>query len=172
MKKWSSSLLNKTVILGVDPGLKATGYGVVEVAWKPDCRIRLLEAGTINPKPRDSMPLRIQSVYKNLTDVIHQHTPQVMVLEKLFAHYKHPTTAIIMGHVRGAICLLCAHCEIELVEHSVKRIRKALVGNGSASKQQTQFAVSQILKVDPSKLTLDASDALALALGYAYMQRL
>lgn len=171
MKKWSSSLLNKTVILGVDPGLKATGYGVVEVTWRPDCRIRLLETGTINPKSRDSMPLRIHSVHKNLNDVIHQHAPQVMVLEKIFAHYKHPATAAIMGHVRGAICLLCAQCDIELVEHSVKRIRKALVGNGSASKQQTQFAVAQILKVDPAKLTLDASDALALALGYAYMQR-
>lgn len=172
MKKWSSSLLNKTVIVGVDPGLKATGYGVIEVAWRPDCRIRLLEAGTINPKSRDPMPLRIDSVYKNLNDVIRQHLPQIMVLEKIFAHYKHPATACVMGHVRGAICLLCAHCNIELAEYSVKRIRKALVGNGSATKQQTQFAVSQVLNVDPLKLTLDASDALALALGYAYMHRL
>ncbi len=172
MKKWSRSLLSKTVILGVDPGLKATGYGVIEVVWQPDRRIRLLEAGTINPKSRDSMPLRIDSVYKNLKDIIHQHAPHLMVLEKLFAHYKHPTTAFIMGHVRGAICLLCAHCQIELAEYSVKRIRKALVGNGSATKQQTQLAVAKVLSVDPSKLTLDASDALALALGHAYMQRL
>ena len=94
-----------------------------------------------------------------------------MVLEKLYAHYKHPTTACILGHVRGVICLLCSNRSLELVEHSVKRIRKALIGNGNASKQQIRECVSHILNSNSNKLSLDASDALALALGYSYIQR-
>ncbi len=70
---------------------------------------------------------------------------------------------------RGAICLLCAKKNIELAEHSVKRIRKALTGNGNATKNQTQRVVAHILNIDGNKLTLDASDALALALGYVRM---
>jgi len=100
-----------------------------------------------------------------------RHAPQVMVLEKLYAHYKHPVTASIMGHARGVICLVCAERGVELVEESPKRVRKAVVGNGNASKQQTLRVVANFLKIDPARLTLDASDALALALGYAHMSR-
>ena len=92
-----------------------------------------------------------------------------MVLEKLYAHYNHPVTACKLGHVRGVICLLCAQRKIKLVEHSVKRIRIALVGNGNASKLQTQQVVAHMLKIEQSQLTPDASDALALALGYVHI---
>ena len=98
--------------------------------------------------------------------------PDVLVLEKLYSHHNHPTTASIMGHLRGVICLLCAQRDIKLSEQSVKRIRKALVGNGNATKIQTQRVVAHVLHVDERKLTLDASDALALALGYQHLNRL
>ena len=156
-------------ILGVDPGLKATGYGVIEV--DKDRRVKLLEAGTIEPKQTDLMQKKIDVVYSNLKNVILRYSPETMVLEKLYSHYKRPTIACIMGHVRGVICLLCSHENIGLEEYSVKRIRKALLGNGNATKYQTMAAVSHILHIDQSKLTLDASDALALALGYVYMKR-
>jgi len=155
-------------ILGIDPGFKATGYGVIDCDESNSAKIRLLEAGSIEPKASDAFPNKIDKVYKNLDEIILQYTPAVMVLEKLYSHYKHPTTACIMGHVRGAICLLCAHRNLQLVEYSVKRVRKSLVGNGNASKQQMQGSVAHLLKVDASKLTLDASDALALAIGYAF----
>ncbi|MCK5581445.1 MAG: crossover junction endodeoxyribonuclease RuvC [Candidatus Omnitrophica bacterium] len=156
-------------ILGVDPGLKATGYGVVDVRAKHLQQVELLETGTIEPEQKGDFQNRIIKIHKNLDDVINQYSPQVMVLEKLYSHYRHPTTACILGHVRGVICLLSAQHQLQLVEHSVKRIRKALVGNGSATKQQTRSTVAHILKIDAQKLTLDASDALALALGYAAM---
>lgn len=170
MKKWRR-LQNKVRILGVDPGLSATGYGVIEVFYKPDYCAKLLEVGTINPKRQDLLENRIQKVYQNLTEIIKQYTPQVMVLEKLYAHYKHPTTASLLGHVRGVICLTCAEQGLELVEYSVKRVRKSVVGNGSATKQQTQRAVEHVFNIAQGKLTLDASDALALALGYGHMNR-
>ena len=154
-------------ILGIDPGFKATGYGCIEANNQS---IILLETGTIEPKEKDLIQNRIQKIYKILGDLMEEHKPQVLVLEKLYAHYKHPVTASKLGHVRGVICLLCAQKNIELVEYSVKRIRKALTGNGNATKIQTKRTVADMLKIDEEKLTLDASDALALALGYVRMQ--
>jgi crossover junction endodeoxyribonuclease RuvC len=156
-------------ILGIDPGLKATGYGVIEV--DKEGRIKPLEVGTIEPKAREILPVKLFKIHKNLDDIIARHKPDVLVVEKLYAHYKHPLTAAIMGHARGVICLLCAERNVELVEESPKRVRKAVVGNGNASKVQTQRVVANYLKIDAERLTLDASDALALALAYAHMNR-
>ena len=153
-------------ILGVDPGLKATGYGFVDHVGPS---IKLVEAGTIEPKQKDEIQFRIEKIYAILSGLMDQYKPDVLVLEKLYAHSKHPTTASVMGHARGVVCLLCAQKRVELVEHSVKRIRKALTGNGNSTKVQTQRFVGYTLNIDPEKLTLDASDALALALGYIRM---
>jgi len=150
-------------IAGIDPGLKATGYGFIEYNYR---KITLFETGTIEPNQREPIHYRIEKIYTILNSLIDEYTPDVLVLEKIYAHYKHPVTASILGHARGAICLLCAQKKIELVEYSVKRIRQALVGNGNATKGQTQRMVAKVLAVDSRKLTLDASDALALALGY------
>lgn len=168
-------------VLGIDPGFYATGYGLIEIDIEKDTdtaflpavfnKIRVLEAGTIEPKAKDLIQNKLDKVYRNLDELALQYNPHVMVLEKLYAHYKHPTTACVMGHVRGVICLLCANRQIQLSEQPVKRIRKTIVGNGNATKQQTQRMVAHILKIDASKLTLDASDALALALGYVQQMR-
>ena len=157
-------------ILGIDPGLKATGYGVVETQGSGLSAVKLLETGTIEPKQKDLIQNRIQKIHTILGELIDEHGPQVLVLEKLYAHHKHPATASKLGHVRGVICLLCAQKNILLAEYSVKRIRKSLTGNGNATKVQIQKIVADLLKIDESKLTLDASDALALALGYVRMQ--
>lgn len=154
-------------ILGIDPGFKATGYGCIEANGRV---VKIIEAGTVEPKQKDLIQNRIEKIYAILGGVIEEHQPQVLVLEKLYAHHKHPVTASKLGHVRGVICLLCAQKNIELVEYSVKRIRKALTGNGNATKIQTRRNVANTLKIDEEKLTLDASDALALALGYVRMQ--
>ncbi len=156
-------------ILGIDPGFKATGYGCIEIDQRS---ITLIETGTIEPKQKDLLQNRIQKIHTILGGLIDEHRPQVLVLEKLYAHYKHPATASKLGHVRGVICLLCAQKNIELAEYSVKRIRKSLTGNGNATKVQTKRTVADLLRIDESKLTLDASDALALALGYMRMQSL
>lgn len=157
------------IILGIDPGLKATGYGFIDISVQN--KIKLIETGTIEPKQNDLLQNRIFKVFTLLDELILKYNPSVLVLEKLYAHYKHPTTASILGHVRGVICLLCAKNKIALAEHSVKRIRKAVTGNGNASKQQTQRVVGHLLKIDATQLTLDASDALALALGYSQINK-
>ena len=157
-------------ILGVDPGLRRTGYGLVDVTNRS--LVKLVEAGTVEPNEKDLFEIRIHKIHMNLEKIINEQKPDVMVLEKLYAHHKHPITASILGHVRGVICLLCAQKKIKLIEHSVKRIRKSLVGNGNATKEQTRSLVANLLKVNAQQLTLDASDALALALGHAHRIRM
>lgn len=157
-------------ILGVDPGLRRTGYGLVDVAAQSS--IRLVEVGTIEPKEKDLIENRIYKIHAGLEKIIDEHHPDVLVLEKLYSHQKYPMTASLLGHVRGVICLLCAQKKIKLIEHSVKRIRKSLVGNGNATKEQTRSVVANLFKVNAAQLTLDASDALALALGHAHMIRM
>ncbi|MCA9401797.1 MAG: crossover junction endodeoxyribonuclease RuvC [Candidatus Omnitrophica bacterium] len=156
------------LILGVDPGLKATGYGLVGLS---DQKLKVFEAGSFEPKQKNDIEVRLQKIHVMLTKLVQQYRPQLVVLEKLYAHYKHPLTASKLGHVRGVICLCCAENKIPIHEYSVKRIRKAVVGNGNATKIQTRQVVSEILSIDPEVLTLDASDALALAVGYSYINR-
>ncbi|MBF0386048.1 MAG: crossover junction endodeoxyribonuclease RuvC [Candidatus Omnitrophica bacterium] len=155
------------IILGIDPGLKATGYGVVHFESNIN---KLLEAGTIEPKQKSPIQDKIGRIYSIVGELIDNYRPDVLVLEKLFAHYKHPITAAIMGHARGVICLLCSQKKVRLSELSPKRVRKAVTGNGNASKVQTKRVVAYLLKVDEEKLTLDASDALALALGFTQIE--
>ncbi|MBF0569391.1 MAG: crossover junction endodeoxyribonuclease RuvC [Candidatus Omnitrophica bacterium] len=156
-------------ILGIDPGLKATGFGVIEIDSAG--RVKPIDVGTIEPRARDTIENKLFKIHTLLDEIVVRHRPDVLVLEKLYAHYKHPLTASIMGHARGVICLVCAQRQVKLVEYSVKRIRKAVVGNGNATKEQTRRVVANVLKIDPERLTLDASDALALALGQASMSR-
>lgn len=150
-------------VLGVDPGSFVTGYGVIE---SQKTGVKLLEAGIIKPKHRDLLPHRLEKVYVHLGEVMETYKPDVVILEKLYTHAQYLTTSSVLGHVRGVICLLCAQKNILLAENSVKRIRKAVTGNGSATKEQTQAMVAHILHVRKDDLTPDASDALALALGY------
>jgi crossover junction endodeoxyribonuclease RuvC len=154
-------------IVGIDPGLKATGYGFLDFA---DNKFKLIETGTIEPSPKAGIAHKLERIHSILDGLLRQYHPDVLVLEKLYAHHQHPTTASILGHARGIICLLAAQQGIELVEYSVKRIRKAITGNGNASKQQTQMAVAKALNVSWQKFSLDASDACALALGYCSIQ--
>ncbi|MBF0571072.1 MAG: crossover junction endodeoxyribonuclease RuvC [Candidatus Omnitrophica bacterium] len=155
-------------ILGIDPGLITTGYGVVDIK---DGGVKILEAGTIEPSVKDPFEKRLFKVHLHITTILQAHHPDVVVLEKLYAHYKHPATVAVLGHVRGVICLSVAQQNIELVEQSVKRIRKALLGNGNATKSQCQEFVKRLLNIKSAGFKLDASDALSLALGQAHMMR-
>jgi crossover junction endodeoxyribonuclease RuvC len=155
-------------ILGIDPGLITTGFGVVDMK---DGGVKVVDAGTIEPDRKADFAQRLYKIHLHTTTIIQTHQPDVVVLEKLYAHYKHPATAITLGHVRGVICLSVAQQKKELVEQSVKRIRKALIGNGNATKIQVQEFVKRLLNIKSEAFKLDASDALALALGQAHMMR-
>jgi len=154
-------------ILGIDPGLIRTGYGIVET--ESAGRAAFIEAGVIKTVQSQGISKRLYVIYENLEDIIKTHTPSVIVLEKIYSHYKHPATSILMGHARGVVCLLCGINSIRLVNYSATHIKKAVTGNGRASKKQIQSMVKELLKLKKNPEPFDVSDALAIAISYVYM---
>lgn len=155
-------------ILGVDPGLRICGYGVID--RRPSC-LKLIEAGIITTKPGQDIEQRLNKIYCSLDELICQLRPKVLVLEKIYAHYRHPATAFILGQARGVICLLCAKRNIKLVEYSSTRVKKAIVGRGHASKAQVKGMIGQLLNIKTEGFNFDVSDALALALAHMQINR-
>jgi crossover junction endodeoxyribonuclease RuvC len=157
-------------ILGVDPGLGITGYGVIESSSKG---LKLLEAGVVKSSARHNLAQRLSRLYKSLQEIIREYKPDDLVLEELYSHYKHQMTAIAMGHARGVIALCAGEFpRIRLVNYSAKRIKKALTGNGNASKMQVGRTVQSILNLKKLPAPADVGDALALAIAHAYITRI
>ena len=163
---------SKRRILGVDPGLNTTGYGVIEVgspngSMPMPGTIKLIEAGIIRSKPKDSIEQRLNEIHSGLREVIEAHQPDVMSLEQLFSHYERPRTAILMGHARGVICLAAAQANINVLHFEPTRVKKVMTGNGHAPKHQIQLAVKMQLGLASLPEPADVADALAIALcGY------
>jgi crossover junction endodeoxyribonuclease RuvC len=155
-------------ILGIDPGLQRTGYGLIE-SDGPD-RMKLMEAGVIKTSAQEGISRRLKDIYSNLTDIIKEHHPDVLVLEKIYSHYKHPMTSILMGHARGVICLACGVNGVELVNYPATRIKKAVTGNGHAGKHQVQNMVKALLGLNTVPKPADVGDALAMAISYVYIE--
>lgn len=153
-------------ILGIDPGLGTTGYGIIE-----DRNFKLIEAGIIKTRPNTPIQDRIKKIFDEISALIEEHSPGVLVLEKIYSHYKHPTTAILMGHARAVACLVCGKFDIKLVNYPSTRIKKVITGNGHASKQQVQRMVQSLLKLKSPPEPVDISDALAMAISYCYINR-
>ena len=147
-------------ILGVDPGLNTTGYGVLEIVSGKAC---LIEAGVVRSTRSSSMPGRIQEIYRGVTEVISSLQPDVLALEKLYTHYDRPTTALLMGHARGVICLAAAEKGIEIADYAATQVKKTLTGNGRAPKQQIQQAIQLELRLTTHPEPADVADALAIA---------
>ena len=153
-------------ILGIDPGLGTTGYGIIE-----DRNFKLVEAGIIKTETNTPIQVRLKKIFDALNEIIEEHKPGVLVLEKIYSHYKHPTTAILMGHARAVVALACGMHKIRLMNYPSTKIKKIITGNGHASKQQVQRMVQNILKLKDAPEPLDVSDALAMAISYCYMDR-
>jgi crossover junction endodeoxyribonuclease RuvC len=147
-------------ILGIDPGLNTTGYGVLDIVnGKP----RLVEAGIVRGKTRGSLTARVREIYEGVADVVKSLEPEVMALEKLYSHYDRPTTAILMGHARGVICLTAAQAGIEVADYAATQVKKTLTGNGRAPKSQMQQAIQLELGLSKLPEPADVADALAIA---------
>ncbi|MFC1631530.1 crossover junction endodeoxyribonuclease RuvC [Candidatus Omnitrophota bacterium] len=155
-------------ILGVDPGLGTTGYGVIELN---EGRFSLLEAGIIKSSPREDLVLRLNRIYKGIQEVTREYKPRYLILEKLYSHYKHRMSAISMAHARGVIALCAGEFrDLELINYSAKRVKKALTGNGNASKLQVQRTIQSIFELKKLPTPEDVSDAVALSLAHAYIK--
>jgi len=155
-------------ILGIDPGLNITGYGLINAKGQD---IKLLEAGVIRTSSKQPFEQRLLTIFQNITDILKQYRPDACVLEKLYSHYKHPTTVILMGHARGVICCACTLQNIEVTGYSVKRVHKAVMGFGNSTKYQVQKMVTNLLSLKTAPKPVDVTDALALAIGHAHIRR-
>jgi crossover junction endodeoxyribonuclease RuvC len=112
-------------ILGIDPALTITGYGVITLGRN---KVSLLEAGIIKTSPQQILPKRLEKIHQAISKLIFDTKPDILVLEKLYVHYRHPTTAYLLGQARGVICLACAEENIPLVEYAATQVKKTIVG--------------------------------------------
>ena len=155
-------------ILGVDPALTVTGYGVIEAKKN---KLYIVEAGVVLTNSKQAIQERLDKIHRSILSLVDDVKPQVMVLEKLYAHYRHPTTAFLLGQARGVICLVCAQSKIPLAEYAATRVKKAVLGSGLASKYQVQRMVASILQLRNLPKYTDVTDALALAIAHSYIAR-
>lgn len=165
-------------ILGIDPGLRVTGYACLELpapaarastprrfSARPGQSVAtLVEAGVIRLKASISISHRLAELDADLREIIERVQPQTVAVEKLYAHYKHPTTAIIMGHARGVVLLNIRRVGLDLVELGATEVKKSLTGNGHASKPQMQEGVRVQLGLAARPEPADVADAMAIAL--------
>jgi len=158
-------------VLGIDPGLTITGYGVLEVRLP---RPHLCEAGIIRTADDDAIDLaeKVLSVYKGVVEVIAQFQPEVLAVEQLYSHYEHPRTAILMGHARGVIFLAAAQADIPVVSYAATAVKKIVTGNGRASKEQVQRTIQSEFSMAALPDPPDVADALAVALCHYYQSKL
>jgi crossover junction endodeoxyribonuclease RuvC len=148
-------------ILGIDPGLRATGYGVVEFS---DGKARIVEAGVIRTGEKEALEARLREIYTGLRQIIEETKPDEVVVESLYSHYRHPRTAILMGHARGVAYCVAAQQGLNVQSYSATRIKKSLVGTGRATKDQMQRSIGASLGLARLPGPADVADALAVAL--------
>jgi crossover junction endodeoxyribonuclease RuvC len=155
-------------VLGIDPGLNTTGYGVLYfVAGQP----RLIEAGIVRSKASGSLSERLKEIHDGVADIIASLKPEVLAIEELYSHYDRPTTAILMGHARGVIILAAADAGIPVANYPATQIKKTMTGNGHAAKWQMQEAVRRELNLPALPEPPDVADALAIAMCHCYLTR-
>jgi crossover junction endodeoxyribonuclease RuvC len=157
------------IILGIDPGLNTTGYGVIEKC--PGSPAVLVEAGTIRSSARSSLPARLGELFSGMNDVLDSACPDLMGLEEIYSHYRHPATAITMAHARGVLVLAARLRGVRIRPLPASRIKKLVTGNGRASKQQVNGMVRHLLAIDQEVRPMDVSDALAAAIAALEMER-
>jgi crossover junction endodeoxyribonuclease RuvC len=151
------------IIIGIDPGSRITGYGIIESNGRTH---KHLASGCIKLGNKD-FPLRLKDIFINLNQIIQLYQPTKAAIEQVFTH-KNSNSAIKLGQARGAAITALAMNDIEIVEYSPRGIKQAITGYGAADKKQVQFMVKALLKLK-GELQADTADALAIALYAAYM---
>lgn len=148
------------IVLGVDPGTLITGFGVIETRGT---KVDVLHYDIVRNRSNRSMPLRLKSIYEALSKVIERYHPDEFAIETAF-YGKNAQSALKIGHARGVAILAAVNYEIPTAEYSPREVKKAVVGNGAASKEQVQAMVKTLLSLKTTPKFFDATDALAVAL--------
>jgi crossover junction endodeoxyribonuclease RuvC len=152
-------------VLGIDPGTSVTGYGVVEFGNGAPGFGRLVECGVIRFGRGTSLPHRLVELHDGIVTLIKLHRPAALALENAFYH-KNVRTTLVLGHARGVVLLAAQQYRLDISEYPPTRVKKAVVGNGSAPKAQVAAMVARLLRLKHAPRPADAADAVAVALTY------
>ncbi|GAB3039141.1 crossover junction endodeoxyribonuclease RuvC [Bowmanella dokdonensis] len=153
------------IILGIDPGSRLTGYGLLRQVGS---KFEYLGSGCIR-LPDGELPGRLQQIFNGVTELISQFQPDQMAVEQVFMA-RNPDSALKLGQARGAAIVAGTNQGLPVFEYSARQIKQAVVGKGSASKEQVQHMVTYLLKL-PGRPQADAADALAVALCHGHTQQ-
>ncbi len=153
-------------ILGIDPGSRFTGYGVIHI--DENHHTTCLTSGRIKTQG-DQLSDRLYEIYHGIKNAIHNHLPHEVAIEQVFMH-RNAQSALKLGQARGAALVAAASLSLPIYEYSPREIKQAIVGYGNAEKSQMQHMIKALLKLDTIP-TSDAADALAIALCHSHTQR-
>lgn len=156
------------IILGIDPGIAITGYGVINFEGN---KFKVIDYGAALTAAGQPLPERLQSLYNQLTRVIEQHKPNAFAIEELF-FAKNVKTALTVGHGRGVSVLCAAQAGLDIFEYTPLQVKQALVGYGRADKKQIQQMTKVILNLNEIPKPDDVADALAIAICHAHSYKL
>tara|TARA_Y100001968_G_scaffold333310_1_gene395399 strand:- start:1483 stop:1962 length:480 start_codon:yes stop_codon:yes gene_type:complete len=155
-------------VLGIDPGLGNTGYGIISAV---NNNFELIEYGVIKTNSKDKLANRLKIIFNEVTNLISKHKPNILSIEEIF-YSKNVKSSLLLGHARGVSIAAASVNEILVYEYAARKIKQSLTGNGNAHKDQVRFMVKNLLKMDTIPKSDDASDALAIALCYLLQTKL
>jgi crossover junction endodeoxyribonuclease RuvC len=148
------------IVVGIDPGVRCTGYGVVA---KRDGAVSLVECGVIRTDAAQPLPHRLREIFEGLTEVLSRHDANEAAIERVFQG-KNSATSLLLGHARGAAMLAATLRDLPVGEYSPAQIKSAITGTGRATKEQIQYMVQQLLRLRTPPKPNDAADGVAVAL--------
>lgn len=151
------------VIIGIDPGLRITGYGCISIEAGRDEPV-LVEGGIFRLDADTDIASRLLQLKQDLLGIIETHEPELMIVEELFVHPRHVRTSLLMSHARGVVLLAAREAGMRLEEMTATAVKRSMTGHGHATKRQVQEAVCRELKLTSTPEPADISDALAIAL--------
>ena len=160
--------MHTQTILGIDPALGTTGYGLIRCTGST---IELIDAGIIRCRRDRPLEDRLGELFDGMCEILAELKPDHFAIEQLYSHYDRPTTAILMGHARGVILLAAQRSRVVVHSYPATHIKKTLTGNGRAPKSQMQMAVKHQLALSAVPEPADVADALAIALTHHSMLR-
>ena len=155
-------------IIGIDPGLVQTGFGIINVN---NNQTTLIDYGVIKPSPKDTLAKRLFTIFNDVCEIISNYNPQIFAIEEVF-YGKNVKSAMRLGQARGASMVAAASKKIPIYEYSARKVKQSLTGNGNAHKSQVQFMVKAKLQMDHNPKPMDAADALAIALCHDHQFRM
>ncbi len=157
-----------TRILGIDPGLSRTGYGLIESDLDGGGKsLKLVEGGILRGKESLPLPERLKALHGGLAEVLAEFRPEMVVIEDLFSTYAHPRSALMLAHARGVLILAAGQAGLPVHTFTPNEVKQVVAGNGHATKSSIQSAVKARLQLTATLHPPDLADALAIALCYA-----